>query len=149
MIIDYINSDLLKEYQNNNTSIIHGCNCFHSFGAGIARSIKQYIPEAYEADKKTKYGDHFKLGDYSYYEFNGQYCINAYTQFRYNRYKIQVDYGAIFNVFYKLDKEQLIKPNEYYGIPKIGAGLAGGDWSVIENLINLATPNTNIKVFYI
>ncbi|WWS23940.1 hypothetical protein vBKpnAMK2_00291 [Klebsiella phage vB_Kpn_AM_K2] len=31
-------------------------------------------------------------------------------------------------------------------IPKIGAGIAGGDWELIEKLINLATPDIDIMV---
>lgn len=33
--------------------IIHGCNCFNTFGAGIALQIKRIFPDAYEADLKN------------------------------------------------------------------------------------------------
>ena len=46
--------------------IIHGCNCFCTMGAGIARSIKECFPEAYEADCKTKRGKLSKLGSLSF-----------------------------------------------------------------------------------
>ena len=45
--------------------IIHGCNCLHTMGAGIAKYIKQDFPEAFQADKKTKYADKQKLGTFS------------------------------------------------------------------------------------
>ena len=34
-------------------------------GAGIAKYIKQDFPEAFQADKKTKYADKQKLGTFS------------------------------------------------------------------------------------
>ena len=59
--------DLLDAFDANEIQIIiHGCNCFRSFGAGIAKSIKERYPEAYEADLNTGHGDKNKLGHYSY-----------------------------------------------------------------------------------
>ena len=37
--------------------VIHGCNCFCSMGAGIAKTIRDNFPEAYQADLKTGMGD--------------------------------------------------------------------------------------------
>ena len=64
--------------------IIHGCNCFHVMGAGIAREIATRYPEMADIDKHlTKYGAKSKLGNYTWkkvtapngYTFN---IINAY-----------------------------------------------------------------------
>jgi O-acetyl-ADP-ribose deacetylase (regulator of RNase III) len=46
--------------------IIHGCNCFCTMGAGIAKTIKQKFPEAYKADLETEKGDKSKLGEISW-----------------------------------------------------------------------------------
>ena len=45
--------------------IIHGCNCQCAMGAGIAKTIKQAFPEAYDADKATAKGSRRKLGSMS------------------------------------------------------------------------------------
>ena len=42
--------------------IVHGCNCQCAMGKGIALSIKQQFPEAYDADLHTQKGDRAKLG---------------------------------------------------------------------------------------
>jgi len=42
--------------------IVHGCNCFCTMGAGIAKTIKKQFPEAYVADQNTQPADHTKLG---------------------------------------------------------------------------------------
>ena len=45
---------------------IHSCNCFHTFGAGIALQIKRKYPELYEADAKHgPAGDRNRLGTFS------------------------------------------------------------------------------------
>lgn len=116
--------------------IVHGCNCFCIMGAGIAKLIKHEFPEAYEADQRTVKGDRSKLGDFSVGRHllpNKELLIvNAYTQFDYRGTGLKVDYDAVRQVFRK------IKTN-YSGLemgyPRIGAGLGGGDWSIIRTII--------------
>jgi O-acetyl-ADP-ribose deacetylase (regulator of RNase III) len=61
-----IKGDLIKLAKQQKFNVIcHGSNCFCTFGAGIAKQIKQEFPEAYEADLKTNKGDKSKLGWYS------------------------------------------------------------------------------------
>jgi len=117
--------------------IVHGCNCYCTMGAGIAKVIKIEFPEAYEADCKTEKGSKDKIGTYSHATIektgNEITVINAYTQHDYKGQGIKADYDAIRSVFKKL------KSNYYgkrIGYPKIGAGLAGGDWEQISKIIN-------------
>lgn len=117
--------------------IIHGCNCHCTMGAGIAKSVRKEFPEAYEEDCKTKKGDQEKLGDYSYAKVlrNGHYItiINGYTQYDYKGRGIKVDYDAIRSVFKKVRRDYSGKK---IGYPKIGAGLARGDWELISTIID-------------
>ena len=125
--------DLIKVVKQNPGSVlVHGCNCFHTMQAGVALEVKRSFPEAYQADLDTKYGDPFKLGDYSSVDtHNGTTIINAYTQFDLGN-GIQVDYGAMRKVFKKL-KEEFSDRKIFY--PKIGSGLGGGDWVIIKGII--------------
>lgn len=126
--------------------IVHGCNCFHTMGAGIAKEISTRYPTALAADREfTNKGDKTKLGSYTYalatsptgHRFT---IVNAYTQYYYGRPKKNAgplaDYAAIDRVFRELARQcpQLLR----FGYPKIGAGLAGGDWNIIQNIINSA-----------
>ena len=119
--------------------IIHGCNCFCAMGAGIAVQIRETFPKAYEADLDTGSGDRKKLGTYSWALINNRknpiVVVNAYTQFDYDGEGILADYGAIREVFTRL-KEDF--PGKRFGYPKIGAGLAGGDWQTIRDIIESA-----------
>lgn len=116
--------------------IIHGCNCFCTMGAGIAKTIKLKFPEAFKADLKTKKGDKSKLGEISWAKSqteNGELIIvNGYTQFNWRGSGRKADYDAIREVFRKVKKEF---SGLRIGYPAIGAGLARGDWKIISEII--------------
>lgn len=63
-----------------------------------------------------------------------------YTQFYYGKGK-NVDYTAIERGFRKLNKKILSVPTKTVAIPLIGAGLAGGDWKIISEIIEASTPD--------
>jgi O-acetyl-ADP-ribose deacetylase (regulator of RNase III) len=117
--------------------IIHGCNCFCAMGAGIAHTIQQQFPEAYAADLMTNKGDRNKLGYFSSATVreNGHdiTIINGYTQFHHSGPGPLVDYNAVQNLFNRIKKEF---PGRRLAYPRIGAGLAGGNWDKIETIID-------------
>ncbi|MER8975807.1 MULTISPECIES: macro domain-containing protein [unclassified Mesorhizobium] len=116
--------------------IVHGCNCQCQMG-GIALSIKQRFPEAYAADCATLKGDPAKLGSLSVAEIKRDsrifHVVNGYTQFHWQGKGVKADYQAIRKVM------QAVKgrfTGKRIGYPKIGAGLAGGDWEIIGSIID-------------
>lgn len=117
--------------------IIHGCNCQCQMGKGIALSIKQQFPEAYAADCLTAKGDEKKLGTFSAAEIiRGArffYVVNAYTQFHWRGAGVKADYDAIRKVM-RAVKSRF--SGKRIGYPKIGAGLAGGDWEIIHPILD-------------
>ncbi|HUV50462.1 MAG TPA: hypothetical protein VMW78_05525 [Anaerolineae bacterium] len=57
-----IKGDLLKlAIDKEFDIIIHGCNCYCTMGAGIAKAIRDTFPEAWDADSKTGKGSLNKL----------------------------------------------------------------------------------------
>ena len=105
-------------------------------GAGIAKGIAAtQFPQALEADRQTAKGDRAKLGTCSFAEIADrarQACtvVNAYTQFHYRGRGDKADYAAIRACMRWLAEHYMANPGS--GLPKIGAGLAGGDWPRIE-----------------
>jgi len=137
-----IQGDILKLVRAGEFDVIvHGCNCFNNFGAGIARSIRDEFPFSFYSDSMTIRGDRDKLGTYTKADyicedvFNKRICftiINGYTQYSYGGGERNVDYDAIRKVF-KLIKQDY--SGKRIGYPAIGAGLGGGDWSIISAII--------------
>ncbi len=136
--------------------LIHGCNCYGVMGAGVARIVRKFYPLAFVEDKKTGKGDSSKLGRYThskqkhhYYPEQDIIVINAYTQYGYswNSYNSQVvDYHAIRTVMTSIEKDF---PEKSISMPRIGAGLAGGNWKIISDIINDVFKEHNITVFYL
>ena len=130
--------------------IIHGCNCFCTMGAGIAKSIRDRFPAAYDADTATEKGDLKKLGTYSSatIETNERLfvIVNAYTQYEFRARGINADYDAITKVFARIKHDFA---GQRIGYPMIGAGLAGGDWAVISEIIEreLAGEDHTLVIF--
>ncbi|MBW2567878.1 MAG: macro domain-containing protein [Deltaproteobacteria bacterium] len=133
-----VKGDLIKLALNGKFDvIIHGCNCYCTMGAGIAKTIKHEFPEAYKADCKTEKGNESKLGSYSsvaIYKENHQITVvNAYTQYNYKGKGVKADYEAVRSVFKSIKNDF---SGKRIGYPKIGAGLAGGDWNIISKIID-------------
>lgn len=122
--------------------IVHGSNCFHTMGGGIALQIKNHFPAAYQIDCNTKKGDIEKLGTYSKaiitIDDRKLTIVNAYTQFGYGGNLRQVNYEAVAQLFNKIKNDFIGKK---IGYPMIGAGLAGGDWKVISAIIDSELQN--------
>lgn len=154
----YVEGNLLDMAEQGKFDIIiQGCNCYCTMGSGIAKQIKDRYPKAFLVDQMTEKGDLSKLGKLTQAYVNGHYLqqiapnvrglkkvnysftvINAYTQGGFNPREKPVDYNAIKNVFKQIKLLYDVNPQAplRIGIPQIGAGLAGGDWKVIEEIID-------------
>ena len=84
-MIQVKNLNLINLFKQKEIDIlVHGCNCFHTMGAGIAKIISMEYPEALKADKqKSIYADKNKLGKHTICNIGNQMIINAYTQYHY------------------------------------------------------------------
>lgn len=153
-MIQYFNGDVIKAFKEckQNCCLIHGCNCFNTMGAGVAKQIKEQFPNAYIVDNQTLCGDISKLGSYTSYSFsdNGvnKTIFNAYTQYHYGKVphkQFNLDYEALELALLKIDSQ--LDDNIIIYMPKIGAGLAGGDWNEIEKIINKILSNKTVYVY--
>lgn len=128
--------------------IIHGCNCFCTMGAGIAKEIAHRFPPALAVDLQTIRGDRSKLGSYTSTVVKNKHggnliIVNLYTQYRYGRDRCHFDYDAFRRGLKSL------APNAgdlHIGMPMIGAGLAGGDWDRIKQILEEEFANVNYTV---
>ena len=133
-MIKYIDGDLVRDADNYDV-IAHCCNCFCTMGAGIAPQIKHKFPEAYAADCTTTSGDQLKLGTITYTETTTPIVVNLYGMYHFNKThynEVMVKYDAL-----RLSIQNMVIKfkGKKFGLPKIGAGLANGDWDIIERII--------------
>lgn len=121
-------------------AVVHQCNCFHSFGAGIAKDIKSLFPAAYDADLATKKGDSEKLGTFSVgtvdYGYELRYVYNLYGQYFYGKGKDRTDYPALRRGLTAICVDMVGKGLTKLGLPyMIGCGLAGGNWGTVSGIV--------------
>lgn len=150
-----ITGDLLS---NTSGILVHGCNCKGVMGGGIAAVIRKKYPGVYLSYTEFHRGVGLRLGDVLF-SWNPEHptkevqkfvqpegicsqlprelvVANAMTQFNYGRDPdvVYVDYDAVFAAFARL--RGLAKlTGATVRFPMLGAGLANGDWAVIEQQI--------------
>lgn len=147
-----VHGDIIRLAQDGAFDVIaHGCNCFHTMGGGLAAQVKRHFPEAHETDLATPYGDRAKLGTCSVAVVTtaagALTIVNAYTQFQPSMGgSVDVDYDAVGRAMSWLKSHHTGKR---IGLPQIGAGLAGGDWSRIQAIIaeQLVGEDVSIVIF--
>lgn len=140
--------DLISAAKSGEVNIIaHGCNCQNTMGAGIAPVIAKAFPTAFEADQSTQKGATYKLGTFSVgKEESGLLVYNLYTQLGFwgrKKGRRDLDYNALYNSLFAMAQdirerfsvEDIVYKRVKVGIPKLGAGLAGGDWRVISRMV--------------
>lgn len=138
-MIEYRQGNLLDVTEG---VILHGCNTQRVMGSGVALAVKQKYPEAYQA-----YIDgSMCLGSTSReWVLDDLLVINGITQEFYGRDgKRYVNYAAICEVF----KPAIFAAwchNYTLNFPKIGAGLGGGSWQIISQLINDCDPENKVR----
>ena len=126
--------------------IIHGCNSHGVMGSGVALAVKNKYPGAYELYREQcslRIEDPTLLGDSVLFEVDHNLIIaNMITQKDFGTHKRQVNYGAVSVGFAMLDG--YFKEDVEFHFPKIGAGLGGGDWEVIAELIEFYCPDRKL-----
>lgn len=153
MSLKYKVGDLIAAAKNLEVDVIaHGCNCYCTMGSGIAPLIKNAFPAAWKADLQTEKGSKDKLGTFSHAIQDSVIIGNLYTQFGYwgrNKGLRDLDYNAMYDSM-ALFRNMLVQrfgDNVQIGLPKIGAGLAGGEWSIIEAIILSTFGSLDVTVY--
>lgn len=139
--MDIIKGNLVSAVLNGEVDMMmHVCNCQGVMGSGIAKEVKERIPEAYKV--YTNYP--INLGGYS----RSRTVINLYAQDKYGYGKRHLNYGALslalHDVFDDLDESGFVGT---VGVPHyMGSGLAGGDWEIVLEILESLADYYGIKL---
>ena len=145
--IKYIKGDLLEAREE---ILLHSCNSLGVMGAGVAKLIREKWPKAYQdyRDSYDSYG--LPLGSIvSSKQSDGKIILNAITQDTIGKTGVHVSYWAVANVLYQLDQRLIVRNGATVAMPMIGSGLAGGEWSVIEAIIENTAKNFQPVVYHL
>ena len=136
--------------------IVHGCNCHGVMGSGVAAAVRDTYPMAYIHYRQRYENAGLQLGDVIFVgnpanesasrHVRGATSMpheiivaNALTQFDYGREpgRVYVDYDALEAAFWRIRAVAKMTGLPVH-FPLIGCGLAGGDWSRVEPIIEAA-----------
>lgn len=142
MSIEYIRGDLL-DFPAEINVIAHGCNGKGVMGSGIAKSIKERYPVAFEVYEEEFKNRGLQLGTFTVGQLpDGKKIANLVVQEEFGREEGRkyVDYEAFYIALKTLrdalEHAQKEGRNYVLGLPhNISCGLAGGDWCVIKGTI--------------
>lgn len=134
------------------SSVLHGCNCFNTFGSGVAKTIKEIYPEAYKADCSTISGDRTKLGKFTWAKCrDGKYIFNAYQQYDFGTNSRKTNYEAVYTAqesirnFIKLDPSLNITS---IAMPHlIGCDRGCAKWSIVYPMLVDIWEGSGINIF--
>jgi O-acetyl-ADP-ribose deacetylase (regulator of RNase III) len=130
MKIEYVKGDIFK---SEHRFILHGCNAQGVMGAGFAKLVKEKHPFAYKNYLYVHQTRGLKLGEVIIVRCKGRVIIHAITQQYYGSDgKRYVSYDAVANAMAAIEENLY---GNTVAMPKIGSGLAGGDWNVIAAII--------------
>jgi O-acetyl-ADP-ribose deacetylase (regulator of RNase III) len=161
-----VNGDLIKLAKEGNFDVItHGNNCMCNMGAGIAPQMaRAFGCDRYKMEDPSTRGDINKLGQIEYKTLlitsNGlslQYwvtenkpkgsflltVVNSYSQYIPSAHLKPLDYEALTLCLRKINH---IFKGKRIGLPQIGAGLAGGDWVRIKEIIITELKDCDVTV---
>lgn len=145
-MIQYIQNDL---FSTKVKIIAHGVNCSNGFGSGIAGIISKKFPYAKKCyhDKYIYIG--WSLGDIQCIKCGDKIIVNIATQQNYgNDGKVYIDYeNGIEKGLRNLFTWMKSRGYSEVAMPKIGAGLGGGDWNIISDIIERLSGDIIVKVF--
>ena len=130
--------------------ICHQVNCRGVMGAGVALQVKNKWPRAYEwylKDCKGKTKEEL-LGSISFLEVEDN--VSVIHMFAQDAYGHSYNY-TLYTAFEDCLKEIcrcIPKENTILRFPyKIGCGLAGGDWDIIQRLIHEHLNDYNVEFY--
>jgi O-acetyl-ADP-ribose deacetylase (regulator of RNase III) len=127
--------------------IAHGTNCKNGFGSGVAGQMAKVHPRAKQEYHAKFFSEGWKLGDVQFVFSGNKTIANCATQNEYfPRDKVHADY---YSIRVCMEKVKLFAQTGDWsiGMPKIGCGLAGGDWSIVKGILDEVFTDYDITVF--
>lgn len=127
-------------------SIDHGIlvqqvNCRGAMGRGLALAIRQKWPQVYLKYREAYRQRQWQLGRIQLVRITDQlYVCNLAGQDHWGTDRQQTDYLALRVGFRRLHKWAFEHYLPVYAPWLFGCGLAGGDWSVVQPMIEAACP---------
>ena len=149
-IINYIQGDATAPVGDGHKIIAHICNDKGAWGAGFVLAISKKWKEPETMYRLKRF---FRLGTVDYIDVDMENKIIVANMIAQHGTGIDVygniplRYSALVDCLRDLD-EMAEHLNASVHMPKIGSGLSGGDWKIIEQIIR-ETLTCEVNIYYL
>lgn len=141
--LKYLVGDATRPSIKGNKIIIHCCNNKRKWGKGFVLALSKRWKNTRDVYMKSS----MELGAVSYAKVNDNtWVANIIGQNGYGYNKCFVNYDALEIGLEKVAKLAKEINASIHG-PKLGSGLAGGDWNTIEKILYNVFNKNNIDVY--
>ncbi len=143
-MLTYKTGDLMRFTED---AFGHGCNCQKRMASGVAYAVRKTYFEMVQADLDSKLTPEERLGTATMVSLsNGKLGFNIYSQFKYGRDMVHVDYPALERGTRSVCNGLVSFGKKSLALPKIGCGLAGGDWAIVSKILEKISEETGIDI---
>lgn len=133
MKIEYKTGDLFAGPEK---ALLHGCNNRGVMGSGVAKIVREKYPRAYEEYQNAFRLGGLRMGTVVEVDCGDKVVFNGITQDGYGKDgRRYVDYDAVEYVIHEVDTSCRYHGLDAVAMPLIGAGLGGGSWKIISEII--------------
>lgn len=136
--------------KNKKKFLLHICNDVGVWGKGFSKTIsdKWKLPLII-FKKEYNFGKFYKLGDIQSVKVEKN--LNVINMIAKNglihRYeKKSLDYQALKTCLKEVSYRAKLTSTEIH-MPRIGCGKSGGDWNIVENILNETLQNLNVYLY--
>jgi len=149
--IQYLKGDATDPQIEGNKIIAHICNDIGGWGKGFVMAIsKRWKKPENEYRKWFQSEDNFNLGEIQIIQVENEIwicnMIGQHKTITNSKGIPPIRYEAVEKCLEKLTDEAL-KLNASIHMPRIGCGLAGGNWEEIEPIIEKTLLKNNVEVY--
>ncbi|MCY0976120.1 macro domain-containing protein [Chryseobacterium wangxinyae] len=149
--INYLKGDATNPHIKGNKIIIHICNDIGGWGKGFVMAIsKRWKQPETEYREWFKNKQNFHLGEIQIVQVEQDVwvcnMIGQHKTISNSKGIAPIRYEAVEKCLEKLTDEAL-KLNTIVHMPRIGCGLAGGNWEEIEPIIERTMLKNNVEVY--
>ncbi|RTK96318.1 MAG: hypothetical protein EKK64_04270 [Neisseriaceae bacterium] len=144
-MIKYIEGDLFEGIKQHSCCLIpHITNNVHAWGLGFVLPLSKHFPQARTAFFSLRSPE---LGAVQFVECGKYIICNMFAQngIRSKENPKPIDYKSLERC---MEEIRLKNKSKVISAPMFGSGLAGGEWSVIESLIEKWWGDFDVEIYF-
>lgn len=124
--------------ESKSDGLINQMNCFNQMNDSFSHKIREYYPELWELDVKTKLGDEKKLGTYGHIiGYDEKHLYNCYGQYMFGYERRHLNYEEFYNALSLISNHAIQLNLKSLSVPYNIGCIPGsnGSWKIVSTIL--------------